>query len=145
MGRSSEISCYIQNRIYIRPILEKTAYELFKGIRPNISYFHQFGCTCYILNTKLYLKKFDAKAQRGIFLGYSERLMANRVYNLETLCVEESIHVKFDDKEPGNETPEQDESFADTQILQNLIRLMHLKLVQKLLPLQKLKRKLLLM
>jgi len=67
------------------------------------------------------------------------------VYNSETLCVEESMHVKFDDKEPGNETPEQDESFADTQILQNLIRLMHLKLVQKLLPLQKLKRKLLLM
>jgi len=125
--------------------LEKTAYELFKGIRPNISYFHQFGCTCYILNTKLYLKKFDAKAQRGIFLGYSERSKAYIVYNSETLCVEESMHVKFDDKEPGNETPEQDESFADTQILQNLIRLMHLKLVQKLLPLQKLKRKLLLM
>jgi len=88
--------------------LEKTAYELFKGRRPNISYCHQFGCICYILNTKLYLKKFDAKAQRGIFLGYSERSKAYRVYNSETLCVEESMHVKFDDKELGNETPEQD-------------------------------------
>jgi len=57
-------TCYVQNRIYIRPILKKTAYELFKGRRPNISYFHQFGCTCYILNNKIYLKKFDAKAQR---------------------------------------------------------------------------------
>jgi len=37
------------------------------------------------------------------------------VYNSETLCVEESMHVKFDDKEPGSETPEQDESFADIQ------------------------------
>jgi len=54
-------TCYVQNRIYIRPILEKTAYELFKGRRPNISYFHHFGCTCYILNNKLCLKKFDAK------------------------------------------------------------------------------------
>jgi len=108
-------TCYIQNRIYIRPILEKAAYELFKGRRPNISYFHQFGCTCYILNTKLYLKKFDVKAQRGIFLGYSERTKAYRVYNSETLYVEESMHVKFDDKEPGNETLEQDESFADIQ------------------------------
>jgi len=106
---------YIQNRIYIRPILEKTAYELFKERRPNISYFHQFGCICYILNTKLYLKKFDAKAQRGIFLGYSKRSKAYRVYNSETLCVEESMHVKFDDKEPGNETSKQDESFADIQ------------------------------
>jgi len=25
------------------------------------------------------------------------------------------MHVKFDDKEPGSETPEQDESFADIQ------------------------------
>jgi len=108
-------TCYVQNRIYIRPILEKTTYELFKGRRPNISYFHQFGCICYILNNKLYLKKFDAKAQRGIFLGYSERSKAYIVYNSETLCVEESMHVKFDEKEPGNETPEQDESFADIQ------------------------------
>ena len=41
-------ACYIQNRIYIRPILNKTTYELFKGRKPNISYFHQFGCTCWI-------------------------------------------------------------------------------------------------
>jgi len=109
-------TCYVQNRIYIRPILEKTAYELFKGRIPNISYFHQFGCTCYILNNKLYLKKFDAKVQRGIFLGYSERSKAYIVYNSETLCVEESMNVKFDDKEPGNETPEQDESVADIQV-----------------------------
>ena len=26
------------------------------------------------------------------------------------------MHVKFDDKEPGNETPEQDESVADIQV-----------------------------
>jgi hypothetical protein len=38
------------------------------------------------------------------------------VYNSETRCVEESMHVKFDDKEPRNETPEQGESFADIQV-----------------------------
>ena len=108
-------TCYVQNRIYIRPILEKTAYELFKGRRPNISYFHQLGCTCYILHNMLYLNKFDAKAQRGIFLGYFERSKAYKVYNSDTLCVEESMQVKFDDKEPGNETPEQGESVADMQ------------------------------
>ena len=41
-------TCYVQNRIYIRPILNKTTYELFKGRKPNISYFHQFGCTCLL-------------------------------------------------------------------------------------------------
>jgi len=38
------------------------------------------------------------------------------VYNSETLCVEESMHVKIDDKEPGNETPEQSESCVDIQV-----------------------------
>ena len=97
------------------PLLNKTTYELFKGRKPNISYFHQFGCTCYILNNKVYLKKFDEKAQKGIFLGYSERSKAYRLYNLETLCVEESMHVKFDDKEPESKIPEQNESIAGSE------------------------------
>jgi len=137
-------ACYVQNRIYIRPILEKTAYELFKGRRLNISYFHQFGCTCYILNNKLYLKKFDAKAQREIFLGSSERSKAYKVYNSETLCVEESMHVKFDDKEPGIETPEQGESVVDMQVPEDTSepdQTMNIKKVQKLNSLQKLKMK----
>jgi len=41
------------------------------------------------------------------------------VYNSETLCVEESMHVKFDDKEPGSETLEQDESYADLQVTED--------------------------
>jgi len=56
------------------------------------------------LNNKLYLKKFDAKTQRGIFLGYSKRSKAYIVYNSETLCVEESMHVKFDDKKLEDKT-----------------------------------------
>lgn len=62
-------TCYVQNRIYIRHILNKTSYELFKGRKPNISYFHQFGCTCCILSNKVNVKKFDAKDNKLIFLG----------------------------------------------------------------------------
>ena len=109
-------TCYVHNRIYISRILNKTAYELFKGRKLNISYFHQFGCKCYILNNKACLKKFDAKAQREIFLGYSERSKAYKVYNSETQCVEESMHIKFDDKKPGSEIPELVESFAEMHV-----------------------------
>ncbi|WJX24545.1 hypothetical protein P8452_13640 [Trifolium repens] len=105
-------TCYIQNRIYIRPLLNLTTYELFKGRKLNISYFHQFGCTCYILNNKAYKRKFDAKACKGIFIGYSECSKAYRVYNSETNTVEESIHVRFDDKEPDSKMSEQDDSYA---------------------------------
>ena len=43
-------SCYIINRAMIRPILKKTPYELFRERKPNISYFHPFGCKCFVLN-----------------------------------------------------------------------------------------------
>jgi len=114
-------TCYVQNRIYITPILEKTTYELFKGRRPNICYFHQFGCTFYIMNIKVYLKKFEVKAQRGIFLGYSEMSKAYIVYNSEILRVEESMHIKFDDKEHGSEIPELVESFVDIQVSEDTL------------------------
>ena len=52
-------ACYLQNKIYIKPTLKKTHYELWKGQKPNISYFHPFGCRCFILNTKDNLGEFD--------------------------------------------------------------------------------------
>ena len=36
-------SCYVLNRILLRPILKKTPYELWKNKKPNISYFKAFG------------------------------------------------------------------------------------------------------
>ena len=90
--------CYIQNRVSIRPILGMTPYELWKNKKPNISYFHQFGCSCFILNTNENLNKFDAKAQSCITLGCYERSKGYKVYNTETHSLEESIHVRFDDK-----------------------------------------------
>ena len=91
-------ACFIINRVYIRPILKKTPYELWKGRRPNIAYFHIFGCKCFILNNgKDDLGKFDYKSDEGIFLGYSSSSKAYRVYNKRTLTVEESIHVSFDE------------------------------------------------
>lgn len=85
-------------RISIRPILEKTPYEPWKNKTPNISYFHPFGCTCYMLKTKDNLNKFGSKAQKCIMLGYSKYSKGYKVYKTDTQIVQESIHVKFDDK-----------------------------------------------
>ena len=94
-------ACYVVNRIYIRPILKKTPYELFKGRKPNIAYFRSFGCKCYVHNNgKDNRGKFDAKSDDGIFLGYSTNSKAYRVFNILTKTVEESIHVIFDESNP---------------------------------------------
>jgi len=55
------------NRVLIRPILNKTPYELSKGRRPILSHLKVFGCKCFILNNdKENLGKFDAKVDEGI-------------------------------------------------------------------------------
>ena len=94
-------ACYVANRALLRSTLNKTPYELVKKRTPNISYFRIFGCRCYILvNGKSNIGKFDSRSDEGIFLGYSERSKAYRVFNRRTLVVEESVHVKFIERQP---------------------------------------------
>lgn len=94
-------AAYILNRIILRPILLKTPYELYFGKKPRVDYFRTFGCKVYILNDKDQLGKFDARSQEGIFLGYSINSKAYRIYNNQSLKVEESQNVHFDE----NPTP----------------------------------------
>ena len=83
-------ACYIMNKALIRPILKKTPYELFNNRKPNIAHLHVFGCKCFVLNNgKESLGKFDAKADEGIFLGYSLHSKAFRIYNKRTMTIEE--------------------------------------------------------
>nr|KYP54569.1 Retrovirus-related Pol polyprotein from transposon TNT 1-94 [Cajanus cajan] len=39
-------TCHVLNKVLIRPILKITPYEIYKGRKPNISYFKVFGCKC---------------------------------------------------------------------------------------------------
>ncbi|GKB65908.1 retrovirus-related pol polyprotein from transposon TNT 1-94 [Tanacetum coccineum] len=64
---------------------------------PDISYFYVFGCLVLIHNHKDHLRKFDAKADDGYFLGYSFISKAFRVFNTRRKQVEETYHVTFDE------------------------------------------------
>lgn len=81
----------------MRPILEKTPYELWRNRKPIISYFHSFGCICYMLNTKDQIGKFYSKVDKGTFLDYLKKSKVYKAYNSRTLIVEETINVKFED------------------------------------------------
>ena len=48
-----------------------TPYEILRGKKPNLKYFHEFGCTYFILDDREQRNKFDVKSDVGIFLGYS--------------------------------------------------------------------------
>lgn len=77
-------ACYTMNRVLLRPLPEKAPYEIFKGIKTIISYFHVFGCKYYILkNVNDNIGKFDTRANEGTFLVY---LTSNKIY-----CVQYNI------------------------------------------------------
>ncbi|KAI3715136.1 hypothetical protein L6452_22105 [Arctium lappa] len=99
-------TCFTQNRATIVKRFQKTSYELIHNRKPNIKYFHVFGCRCYILKDREYLGKFDKKADEGKFIGYSLASKAFRVFNLRTRTIQESINITFDD----NKSSEQQES-----------------------------------
>ncbi|RDX85617.1 Copia protein, partial [Mucuna pruriens] len=86
---------YVQNRILIRHILEKTPYKLWRGRISDISFFHLFGCKCFLLNIHDHVGNFDSKVDKGIFLGYLDISKAYRVFNLRALVVKEST-ILFD-------------------------------------------------
>ena len=84
--------------MYFRPDSKKTPYELWKGKKPVVKYFRIFGSDCYILRERGNLEKFDAKSDKGYFLGYSSTSKAYRVYNLRTKTVMESSNVVINDE-----------------------------------------------
>ncbi|GJV61625.1 ribonuclease H-like domain-containing protein [Tanacetum coccineum] len=72
-------ACYVQNRVMVN--------------KP-------FGYHVMILNTLDHLGKFDAKGDKGYFVGYSLSSKAFRVFNKRTKKVEENLHVDFLENKP---------------------------------------------
>ena len=97
-GEAINTACHTLNRVYFRPNSKKTPYELWRGKKPVVKYFRIFGSDCYILCDRDNLEKFDAKSDKGYFLGYSSTSRAYRVYNLRTKIVMESSNVVINDE-----------------------------------------------
>jgi len=71
-----------------------------------------FGYKCYVHNNgKESLGKFDPMSDEAIVSGYSSHSKAYKVFNKRALCVEESVHVFFDETNSVVEHDTQDEEF----------------------------------
>nr|GEW23848.1 putative Gag-Pol polyprotein [Tanacetum cinerariifolium] len=74
----------------------KTPYELLRGRKPNVEYFHVFGSLCYPTNDREDLEKMKPKADIGIFIGYSKSSRGFWIYNRRTRKIMKTVDVKFD-------------------------------------------------
>nr|GEV66671.1 retrovirus-related Pol polyprotein from transposon TNT 1-94 [Tanacetum cinerariifolium] len=91
------IACFTQNRSIIHKHFDKTPYELMNKRKPNIKFFHVFGCRCYLLNDYDDLGKLKAKGDIEVFVGYSKESATLRIYNKRTRKIHESVNVNFDE------------------------------------------------
>nr|GEU89144.1 retrovirus-related Pol polyprotein from transposon TNT 1-94 [Tanacetum cinerariifolium] len=97
----------------------KTPYELLRGRKPNLNYFRVFGSKWFILNTIDYLTKFDPKSYEGVFLGYSQNSKAYIMLNKQTMKVEESLNVTFDETHPSPKTsPLEDDELVEEEAIE---------------------------
>lgn len=81
--------------------------------KPNISYFHVFGCVCFIFNQKDQRLNFKAKVDEGFFLGYSNESKAFRLFNVYSQIIEESIHMIFNVDSYTNDPTDHPTSMLD--------------------------------
>nr|GEY37601.1 retrovirus-related Pol polyprotein from transposon TNT 1-94 [Tanacetum cinerariifolium] len=65
-------ACFTQNRSIIHTRYNKTPYELLRGRKPNLEYFHVFGSLCYPTNDCDDLGKMKPKAYIGVFIEADE-------------------------------------------------------------------------
>nr|GEZ86976.1 integrase, catalytic region, zinc finger, CCHC-type, peptidase aspartic, catalytic [Tanacetum cinerariifolium] len=91
------ITCFTQNRSLVIPRYEKTPYHIINDQKPSVKFFHIFGSVCYIVRDGENLDKMKEKGDECIFVGYSNRSRAYRVFNKRTRVIMESIHVNFDE------------------------------------------------
>nr|GEV09208.1 retrovirus-related Pol polyprotein from transposon TNT 1-94 [Tanacetum cinerariifolium] len=63
-------TCYVQNRVLVTKLHNKSHYELLHDRTPSIGFMRPFGYPVTILNTLDSLGKFDRKVDEGFLVGY---------------------------------------------------------------------------
>nr|GEZ07269.1 uncharacterized mitochondrial protein AtMg00810-like [Tanacetum cinerariifolium]GEZ07273.1 uncharacterized mitochondrial protein AtMg00810-like [Tanacetum cinerariifolium]GEZ10786.1 uncharacterized mitochondrial protein AtMg00810-like [Tanacetum cinerariifolium] len=86
-------ACFTQNHSFIHKRFDKTPYELMNKRKPNIKFFHVFGCSCYLLNDYEDVGKLKAKGDIRVFVRYSKESAAFKIYNKQTLAQIEAIRL----------------------------------------------------
>ena len=72
---------YIRNRCPSRALEGETPFKYWTGKRPNLSNCRPFGVAAYALDKNPQKPKFESRSKKCIFLGYSEKSKAYRLWS----------------------------------------------------------------
>jgi hypothetical protein len=105
-------ACYLQNCSYTSALDNTTPFELWTGIKPNISHLRIFGCKGFSHIPDEKCTKLEVKSTPCIFVGYGEPLgiKGYHLYNPETHRIFSSRDVIFEEdsllSKPASSTPD---------------------------------------
>ncbi|GAV61376.1 hypothetical protein CFOL_v3_04903 [Cephalotus follicularis] len=88
---------YLQNRLPVRALQNKTPIEAWAGVKPSERHLRVFGSICYFNVPENKNDKLTDKAEKRIFLGYNNQSKGYRIYNLRTNKITVSSDVKVDE------------------------------------------------
>ncbi|KAG6512700.1 hypothetical protein ZIOFF_030829 [Zingiber officinale] len=93
------VSCayYLINRSPTKSLKDCTPHETWYGRKSDIRHLKVFGSVAYSLIPQANRNKFDDKSEKCIFIGYSERSKAYKLYNPKTKKIVISRDVLFDE------------------------------------------------
>lgn len=119
---------YILNRSPSSSVEGRTPFEVWSGRRPNIEHMRVFGCIAYAHVPNHIRKKLDDKAEKCIFIGYSNVTKGYKLYNPKKEKVIISRDVIFDEQSswdwsskessPAEFVPLEDHSINDEHVVE---------------------------
>lgn len=99
-AEATNTAVYLQNRTISSGLNDKTPYELWTNMKPDVSHLRIFGSTVMVHVPKEKRLKWDKKSEQCIFVGYSENVKGYRVYNQRTKRITTSRDIVVMEKEP---------------------------------------------
>lgn len=109
-------TCLVHNRVTTRSGTKETQYELWKGKRHNVKYFHVLGSNFHILGDREHRAYMDPKSDERIFLGFYINIRAYMVYNRRTKTMTKSINIVINDTPEDKQEDEDNVSPQQTDV-----------------------------
>jgi transposase InsO family protein len=91
-GEAVNAAVYVLNRCPTKSVDGIISFEAWHGRKPMVHHLRTFGCTVYVWNTTLHLKKLEDRGRKTTFVGYKSGSKTYRAYDLIT----KRVHVTCD-------------------------------------------------
>ena len=90
---------YLRNRVGTGALVDRTPYEAWFGVKPNVSHLREFGCDVWVLDETLNLSKLKPKARKMVFVGFIDGSKSIRYYDATTRRIKVSRNISFAENE----------------------------------------------